>query len=183
MTGATATGQDRPQLQMLSGSDEPAARPGRAARPPPAPRTAPSEGGNAKAPVGDPQGAGWVLCGAVAFGLLGGWCHAAGRRPLSPSYTSWCSQPTARLPSGPSRTGWGNDPSPIRRQIVVLLKPVISVTSGCLKIRMLLRGVRLYSFRVSSPIESVFGCCGPPIGEPRYLVGERSGPDHARPGD
>ena len=30
----------------------------------------PSDGGDAKVPVGDPQGTGWALCGAVAFGLV-----------------------------------------------------------------------------------------------------------------
>ena len=49
--------------RILSGS-------GGAARTLLAPRTAPSGGGDAKAPVGGPQGAGWVLCGAVAFGFV-----------------------------------------------------------------------------------------------------------------
>ena len=90
------TGQDPPQLQMLSGSDEPAARPDRAARPPPTPPTAPSEGVHRQGPGGRPAGS-WVgPLRSRSVRAFGGWCHAAGRKPLSQSYTSWCNQPTAR---------------------------------------------------------------------------------------
>ena len=44
-------------------------------------------------------------------------------------------QPTARVRSPPKRIGVGNDPSRSRRQIVVLLNPVIPVTSGSLTTR------------------------------------------------
>ena len=184
---------------MLSGSDEPAARPDRAARPPPTPPTACSEGVHRQGPGGRPAGS-WVgPLRSRSVRAFGGWRHAAGRKPLSQSYTSWCSQPTARDRSlkgaitrkkarsrARSSLTWGFAAPQIPPY--PLNTPPRSTPSGyCSTRKVRARVVRqtrvvllvshlggFHSDRIP-----VLGCCSPPIGEPRYLVGERSGPDRA----
>ncbi len=62
-----------------------------------------------------------------------------GDRPSIQSWMSRSRHPTARVYSPPRRMDEGNDPSRSRRQIVVLLNPVISMTSAILTTRSLPR--------------------------------------------